>query len=64
MVVASSVDAAGAEEAAADETAAEEINTDEVGCGLGDAGAETGTEVDAALLSKQAVQTVDVEVNV
>jgi hypothetical protein len=68
VVVPSSVDATGVEtgveEAAADETDADEINTDELGRGLGDAGTETDIEVGATLLSKQAVQTVEVEVNV
>lgn len=59
VVVPSSVDVTGVEEINADD-----INTDELGRGLGDAGAETGTEVGATLLCEQAVQTVDVEVNV
>lgn len=59
VVVPSSVDVTGVEETAADDT-----NTDELGRGLGDTGTETGTEVGATLLCEQAVQTVDVEVNV
>jgi len=59
VVVPSSVDATGVEE-----TVADDINNDELGRGLGDAGTETDTEVGATLLSEQAVQTVEVEVNV
>lgn len=58
MVVPSSVDATGVEEVT------DETDANELGHGLGDAGTETDTEVGATLLFKQAVQTVEVEVNV